>query len=149
MKKIFYSLAIAGALFATSCDDLLDTENYSKADTSSFPKTETDAEQLVTSCYNALILLCSNKVESHTVFTHLMMSDDLYGAGSTSNIGAQSFDRMMTSDTEFFADAWADYYKGLFRCNYALEAISKLPETTFKNKENKDYLLGQAYFLRA
>lgn len=149
MKKIFYSLAIAGALFATSCDDLLDTENYSKADTSSFPKTETDAEQIVTSCYNALILLCSNKVESHTVFTHLMMSDDLYGAGSTSNIGAQSFDRMMTSDTEFFADAWADYYKGVFRCNYAIQALSELPDATFKSKENKDYLLGQAYFLRA
>lgn len=149
MKKILYSFAIAGALLATSCDDLLDTENYSKADTSTFPKNETDAEQILTSCYNTLILLCSNKVESHTVFTHLMMSDELYGAGSTSNIGAQSFDRLMTSDTEFFGTAWEDYYKGVFRCNYALQAIPEIPDTEFRSADNKNYLLGQAHFLRA
>lgn len=149
MKKILYSLAIAGALLATSCDDLLDTENYSKADTSTFPKNETDAEQILTSCYNTLILLCSNKVESHTVFTHMMMSDELYGAGSTSNIGAQSFDRLMTSDTEFFSTAWEDYYKGVFRCNYALQAIPEIPDTEFRSVDNKNYLLGQAHFLRA
>lgn len=149
MKKILYSFAIAGALLATSCDDLLDTENYSKADTSTFPKNETDAEQILTSCYNTLILLCSNKVESHTVFTHLMMSDEFYGAGSTSNIGAQSFDRLMTSDTEFFGTAWEDYYKGVFRCNYALQAIPEIPDTEFRSTDNKNYLLGQAHFLRA
>lgn len=149
MKKLLYSFAIAGALLATSCDDLLDTTNYSKTDTSSFPKTETDAEQILTSCYNTLILLCSNKVESHTVFTHLMMSDELYGAGSTSNIGAQSFDRLMTSDINFFADAWKDYYMGVFRCNYALQAIPEIPDTEFRSADNKNYLLGQAYFLRA
>lgn len=149
MKKILYSFAIAGALLATSCDDLLDTENYSKADTSTFPKNETDAEQILTSCYNTLILLCSNKVESHTVFTHLMMSDEFYGAGSTSNIGAQSFDRLMTSDTEFFGTAWEDYYKGVFRCNYALQAIPEIPDTEFRSADNKNYLLGQAHFLRA
>ena len=149
MKKILYSVAIAGALMATSCDDLLDTENYSKADTSSFPKTEQDAEQILTSCYNALILLCSNKVESHTMFTHLMMSDEFFGAGSTSNIGAQSFDRMMTSDVNFFENAWSDYYQGVFRTNYALQAIPELDDAIFKNVDNKNYLLGQAHFLRA
>ena len=149
MKKLIFSIAIAGALFATSCDDLLDTENYSKADTSSFPKTEQDAEQIVTSCYNTLILLCSNKVESHTVYTHMIMSDDMYGGGSTSNIGAQSFDRLMISDTEFFSTAWTDYFKGVFRCNYALQAIPAMDDAIFKNADSKNYLIGQAYFLRA
>lgn len=149
MKKILYSFAIAGALLATSCDDLLDTENYSKADTSTFPKTEADAEQTVTSIYNSLTLQTATKVEAYTVYTHMIMSDDLYGAGSTSNIGAQSFDRLMTSDTEFFNSAWANHFKGVFRANYALQAIPTVPDEEFKNVENKNYLLGQAHFLRA
>ena len=149
MKKIFYSLAIMGSLLATSCDDLLDTTNYSKTDTASFPKTEADAEQIVNSCYNALILLCSNTVETHTVFTHNMMSDDMFGAGSTSNTGAQAFDRLMNKESNFFDAAWKDYYIGVFRCNYALQAIEGLPDNVFKSVDNKNYLLGQARFLRA
>lgn len=149
MKKIFYSLAIAGALLATSCDDLLDTVNYEKTDTSSFPKNEKDADQILTSCYNTLILLCSNTVETHTVFTHNMMSDEMYGAGSTSNTGAQAFDRLMNKESNFFDAAWKDYYMGVFRCNYALQAIPDIPDTEFSSKESKDYLIGQAHFLRA
>lgn len=149
MKKLLYSFAIAGALLATSCDDLLDTTNYQKTDTSSFPKTEQDAEQIITSCYNTLILLCSNTVETHTVFTHNMMSDEMYGAGSTSNTGAQAFDRLMNKESNFFDAAWKDYYMGVFRCNYALQAIPEIPDTEFKSAESKNYLLGQARFLRA
>ncbi len=149
MKKLLYSLAIAGALCATSCEDLLDTVNYEKTDTSSFPKNEKDAEQILTSCYNTLILLCSNTVETHTVFTHNMMSDEMYGAGSTSNTGAQAFDRLMNKESNFFDAAWKDYFMGVFRCNYALEAIPEIPESEFASVENRDYLLGQAHFLRA
>lgn len=150
MKKLIYSVAIiVGTLLCTSCEDLLDRENYSKTDTGSFPKTETDAEQIVTSCYNVLIMMSNNDIENRTVYTHDMMSDDMYGAGSTSNVGAQSFDRLMSSATNFMASAWKDYYTGVFRCNYALEEIPKLDNSVFKSEENKNYLLGQAHFLRA
>ena len=49
MKKIILTIA-ACVIALVSCDkidSLLDTTNYQKADTSSFPKTEKDAEQLV------------------------------------------------------------------------------------------------------
>jgi hypothetical protein len=56
MKKII--LTLAACIFAlVACDkidSLLDTKNYSKADTSSFPQTEKDAEQLVNSAYSTL-----------------------------------------------------------------------------------------------
>ena len=49
MKKIILILVacIFGLVCCDKIDSLLDTTNYQKADTSSFPKTEKDAEQLV------------------------------------------------------------------------------------------------------
>ncbi|MCF0190139.1 MAG: RagB/SusD family nutrient uptake outer membrane protein [Marinilabiliaceae bacterium] len=150
MKKLSYIIIIAvSTILCTSCDDLLDRENYEKADTSSFPQTETDAEQLVTSCYNALIVFTDNDIENRTVFTHNMMGDDMIGAGSTSNTGAQSFDRLMTKEADFMKTAWKDWFAGLFRCNFALQAINALNDGVFKSAESKSHLLGQAYFLRA
>jgi len=149
MKKIFYSFAIAGALLATSCNDFLDTTNYSKSDTSTFPKTEADAEQAVTSCYNVLLTFSNNDIENRTIFIHNMIGDDMFGGGSTSNTGAQAFDRLMTKESNFMGSAWKDYYSGVFRCNYALQAIPEIPDTEFKTADKKDYLLGQVRFLRA
>ena len=64
MKKIL--IYIAACLFVfigcEKIDSLLDTTNYQKADTSSFPKTEKDAEQLVNSAYSTMHSLYTGSI---------------------------------------------------------------------------------------
>ena len=48
MKKIFI-IILTAVLALQGCDKMLDTTNYEKYDTSSFPKSQKDAEQMVTS----------------------------------------------------------------------------------------------------
>lgn len=139
----------ASVLAFSACDDFLDTTNYTKADTSYFPEKQQDAEQLVNSAYNALWLTCSAEAEEHSMFIHMIASDDMFGGGSTSNTGSEGIDRLMWDETEGMDDAWKNLYTGLFRSNFALEYISPMDEALFDTKESKDYLLGQAYFLRA
>ncbi len=149
MKKIIYCLlAAACSLGFTACEDELDTTNYSKKDTSTFPKTQKDAEQAVTSIYNRLGRVFRSPEET-TIFVSGCASDELFGGGSTSNTGAQGIDRLMYSQTEGFANAWKYYYSGIFRANYALSVIPDMPENLFDSTDAKNYLIGQSYFLRA
>ena len=51
---IHYALTALLTVMLTACEDSLDTVNYSKYDTSTFPVSEKDAEQIITSIYNRL-----------------------------------------------------------------------------------------------
>jgi len=150
MKKILFAAAMAaGVLAYTSCDDQLDTTNYAKKDTSSFPVSQKDAEQIVNSIYNALWLTVSSEAEECTMFVSDMAGDDMFGGGSTSNTGSQGLDRLMWDETEGLDDSWEDLYIGLYRSNYALEAIPEMDDALFDSADTKNYLIGQAHFLRA
>lgn len=150
MKTIRLLLLMAFGLLMTGCEDELDTVNYSKYDTSTFPKSQKDAEQIVTSIYNRLGEVYKSP-EGATLFIHAVASDDMLGGGSTSNSGAQGLDRLMyvSTDNTSVRDTWSIMYEGVFRSNYAIEQIPLLDDALFSSKDWKDYLLGQAYFLRA
>ena len=150
MKKIlFATLTFAFALAGCQeINSLLDTENYQAYDTSNFPKTEQDAEQIVTSIYNAMPIVYTNP-ENCNIFRNAVASDDMFGAGSTSNTGAQATDRFMEKGADESQSNLKRSYQGIFRANYALEVIPELDDALFKSVEYKNYLLGQAHFLRA
>lgn len=147
MKKILYSVFAVGALLLSGCDDALDTTNYSKYDTSTFPTSQKDAEQIVTSIYNRLGEVYKTP-ESAMIFFHDMASDELFGGGSTSNTGAQGLDRLMYSSIDT-STPWKNCYEIIFRANYAIEQIPNMPDDLFQSADWKNYLIGQAYFLRA
>ncbi len=149
MKKIYIIfIAVVGTLLLGGCDSLLDTTNYSKYDTSSFPKTQKDAEQMVTSIYNRLGWAYREPEES-PLFVADLASDDMFGGGSTSNTGAQGLDRLMWDEADGFVNMWGYAYEGVFRSNYAIEELPKMDDALFDSIDWKNYLLGQAYFLRA
>lgn len=150
MKKIILTIA-ACVIALVSCDkidSLLDTTNYQKADTSSFPKTEKDAEQLVNSAYYTFYSLYNGSIFRTNLFRHMIASDDVYGHGSESSTETSAADRLLEISGEETNSPWKDYYKGLHRCNFALEAISAMDDALFTG-DNKDWYLGQAHFMRA
>lgn len=149
MKHTIYVILAAAAALCAGCDDALDTTNYSKYDTSTFPTSQKDAEQIVTSIYNRLGKVYKNP-EGATVFIHVLAGDDMFGGGSTSNTGAQGWDRLMyvSTDNTSIQSTWKTMYEATFRANYAIEQIPLIADDLFQSREWKDYLLGQAYFLR-
>ena len=46
-------LGLAAALMFSSCEDFLDSENYTGKDSGNYPKTEEDVAQMVSSVYKA------------------------------------------------------------------------------------------------
>ena len=150
MKKIIFILT-ACILAVVSCDkidSLLDTKNYQKADTSSFPQTEKDAEQLVNSAYSTMHSLYGGSIFRINLFRRMIASDDLYGGGSTSSKETTAADRLLAPSMDEDNSPWKSYYNGLFRCNFALEAITAMEDDKFTG-DNKNWFLGQVHFMRA
>ena len=150
MKKILLYIAACLLVFigCEKIDSLLDTTNYQKADTSSFPRTEKDAEQLVNSAYSTMHSLYSGSIFRINLFRRMIASDDLYGGGSTSSKETTASDRLLAPSMDEDNSPWKSYYNGLFRCNYALESISAMEDDLFTG-DNKNWYLGQAHFMRA
>ncbi|MBR6183924.1 MAG: RagB/SusD family nutrient uptake outer membrane protein [Bacteroidales bacterium] len=150
MKKILLSL-VACLMVFSGCDkinSLLDTTNYKKPDTSSFPQTEKDAEQLVNSAYYSMFTFYTGSIFRITLFRHMIASDDLYGHGSESSTETSAADRLLEISGDENNSTWGSYYKGIHRCNYALEAIEAMDDALFTG-DNKNWYLGQAHFMRA
>ncbi len=149
MKKIILTIAVC-FLALVSCeklDNLLDTKNYSKADTSSFPQTEKDAEQLVNSAYSTTHSLYTGSIFKINLFRRMIASDDIYGGGSKSSKETTADDRLLAPSSDEDDSVWNTLYKGLFRCNFALEAISEMDDKLFMG-DNKNWYLGQVHFMR-
>ena len=150
MKKILFTL-LACLTVVVSCDkidSLLDTKNYQKADTSSFPRTEKDAEQLVNSAYSTMHSLYGGSIFRINLFRRMIASDDLYGGGSTSSKETTASDRLLMPSMDEDNSPWKTYYNGIYRCNFALEAIEAMDNDLFTG-DNKTWYLGQAHFMRA
>ena len=149
MKKTILTLA-AIALAFVSCqkiDSLLDTTNWTAKDTSTFPVNEEDALQLVNSLYSTLNDTYRDP-ENCNYYKNLVASDDVFGGGSESSIIAQSSDRLLETTDDDSQSNWERSYKGIFRCNYALEVLPEMDDALFTTYD-KNWLIGQAHFMRA
>ena len=150
MKKIL--LTLAACLFVlVSCekiDSLLDTTNYQKEDTESYPTNEKGAERLVNSAYSTMHSLYTGSIFRINLFRRMIASDDYYGGGSTSSKETTAADRLLAPSMDEDNSPWKSYYNGLHRCNFALEAIADMDDGLFTG-DNKNWFLGQAHFMRA
>lgn len=150
MKKILFAILSAAIVFSgcEKIDNLLDTKNYSEYDTSNFPNTEKDADQIIAGLYHIMTEFYGDPPTT-LVFRNMLASDDMFGGGSASNAAAQASDRFLECGVDESQDWWKLIYQAVFRSNYALEAIPALPDEVFSSQKKKDYMLGQAYFFRA
>ena len=146
MKKIFYIIASLAFFTFAGCDNFLDTESLTMKNTENFPRTETDAQQMVTGIYTVM----NNNItdpESEPFFIFEIAGDDRLGGGSQSNIGAQSLDRLMNWENDALLRLWETKYAGILRANSAIASFDCV--TGWSSKDAHDRLLAQVYFLRA
>jgi hypothetical protein len=142
MKKIIYF--IAATFICLSCEDYLDTDNLTKKDTTNFPVSAEDADQMVTGIYSTLSMAVSNPQTSYFYAAELA-SDERFGGGGENDKLMQAIDKLMNSEPDMFKTFWEARYKGVFRANMALETLDNcaVDEATLNKYK------GEAHFLRA
>ncbi|MDR2860156.1 MAG: RagB/SusD family nutrient uptake outer membrane protein, partial [Mediterranea sp.] len=147
MKKILVIL-VTGLLLC-SCEDFLDTKNYTKKDTSNFPQTAEDAEQMIAGIYNALnsaFADADNQAYSKSqLFLSEIASDERYGSAGQNDPLWQALDKLMNYGYDMMMAAWKIPYQGIFRCNTAIKALPNC--VGFRPGQLEEYT-GEAYFLR-
>ena len=143
MKKIYLLLLCSFALFA--CSDFLDTEDFTKKNSSNFPKTSDDVHSSLMSAYAAIGEL--NGVYWQNLFLlSEIMSDDRFGGGSTVDRMILAVNTYKKDQDNMYSFLWSKYYKGIHRVHFVLESLDKVP---WENETQKNKIVGQAHFLRA
>ena len=144
-KTIKFILGICIASMATvSCEGFLDTVSYTDSNTSNFPASAEDAQQLVTGIYAtfnySLYELCGT---NYWMFANVA-SDDVFGGGGADDIDIQAVDHLLYNDKNYQAEYWTNCYNGIGRANMAIANLDKVQDEELRNQ-----LIGEARILRA
>jgi len=142
MKKLLYLVA-ASLLFA-SCEDFLDVKSYTMKDSSNFPESIEDAQQMLAGTYSTLNQAVASPMSTYFMVAELA-SDDRFGGGGENDKMAQALDLLMNYNTDMMKDFYATRYKGINRANTAIETMDNCSGDSLQ----KAQLKGEAYFLRA
>ncbi len=142
MKKILYTLLIS-CLFFSSCE--VEVTNPNDLEVSVFWKTEVDAQSGLNAVYN--MFYKPGLYTRWIWFRYDLTSDE---AGSSSPwLELADWTRFNYSNYNFWEGNAISYhasYETIYRANQVLHYT---PDIAFDNEDDKEYVLGQAYFLRA
>ncbi|MHB9056891.1 MAG: RagB/SusD family nutrient uptake outer membrane protein [Paludibacteraceae bacterium] len=146
MKKIVYIVFVVVTVLFASCENFLDTENLTQKNTSNYPKTLTDAKQVLAGIYNNLSVTNAAPASSFLFYSELA-SDDRFGGGGVNDRMFQAEDLLMSSGKDMYAQFWKDRYAGIFRANTAIQTLGNCEGYTSDDEKNQ--IIGEAYFMRA
>ena len=146
MKKI-YLMAIA-TLFAvglTSCEDFLDSENYTEANTSNYPASADDLNKELAALYGVMNQYANDPLQTPW-FVNNLMSDDSNGGGGTGDVESHAIGHLMSNKDGLYDNAWHCTFVGIARANAIIYAVDAMDWTGRESVRNQ--LLGEAYFMR-
>ncbi len=141
MKSIRYSILIIFLFFSASCsEDILNVENKNAITQMSYYKTAEHAHQALVAAYDAIkgnglyglrLVWVSNNLDDHTIYEKPTFEEFIY-----------------TADDDNMKYIWGYLYRGVAKCNLALEKIPPIedPSLTYELKER---YIGEVKFLRA
>jgi hypothetical protein len=139
-------LAVGLMVGTTSCESFLDTENLTEKNTSNYPQTLVDAQQMVTGIYNNLSVVNANPQRSFYFISEIACDDRLGGGGELDQL-MQAVDLMLSNETSMLNQFWTDRFAGIQRANTAIETLANCEG--YESDDQKNQMIGEAYFLRA
>lgn len=137
--------AAAATLAFTSCEDALDSSNYTQADTSNFPSATSDMDKELSAAYSVLNMFCTDPLQSPYLVYNLM-GDECNGGGGTGDVECHAIGHIMTNKSTLYDAAWTDTYIGVNRANTIIYSIDNMDWSGKESDRNQ--MLGEAYFLR-
>ena len=146
MKKIY--LMVIAVLFAvglTSCEDFLDSSNYTGATNENYPATASDLTKELAALYGVMNQMSTDPLQTPW-FVNYIMSDEGNGAGGTGDVEAHAIGHLMTNKETLYDSAWKNVYVGISRANAVIYGVDAFDWTGQEKTRNQ--LLGEAYFMR-
>ena len=138
-------MAIAAVFALASCEDQLDSANYTAATTSNYPASASDLNKELAALYGVMNQMSTYPLETPW-FVGYIMSDDANGAGGTGDVEAHAIGHLMTNKESLYDNAWHNTYVGIARANAIIYAVDAFDWTGQESTRNQ--LLGEAYFMR-
>jgi hypothetical protein len=144
MKKIL--LCIASVCFMASCSEsFLDTDNLTKKDSSIFPTSTADANQILTAMYRP-VMGDAGFPQSSSFLIAELMSDDRFGAGGTDDHDVQAIAAFKKTSENMYSRYWSLRWEGIYRANFMLKCE---PNITWDSETEHTRIIGETYFMRA
>ena len=150
MKKYILGLTIAAStLSLAGCSDFLDTPVLGQQDLSEYFVNEDQCKQQITGCYQSIFWDDWWQVQKFYLCGD-MCTDDMWVGNTGEDQGAYEDLAFFTGDAygggECSQNFWQYRYKGILRCNIAIERI---PGVEFEDESLRDRYVAEAKFLRA
>lgn len=130
----------------SGCDDFLDSKSYTSKDSSNFPVSETDVNQMVAAVYNSTFYQqwANNDCAEYLTWANLA-SDDMYGGGGMNDQRTQALDHLLVNDIKDMAQLWTAGYEAIARANSALDAVGNIADEDLRNQTKGELLFLRAY----
>lgn len=139
-------MAAAALLSFTSCEDFLDSQDYTGKNSTNFPSTNEDVDKMVAAVYKSCFYgpFQGNNLEQYFSIANLM-SDDMYGGAGLGDPWWQAIDKLMYAQTNQMQDLWSYAYETIARANAALAVIDNIPDEETRNQTKGELLFMRAY----
>jgi hypothetical protein len=145
MSKIGLTL-LTFIMTTISCDnkDFLEPRNENQLTPDTFWQSEADAEKAIVGAYSPLsnVYGWGRMMILHTVYRSDVV-DPIPFQGVTTD--ASNFS--ITPNFGRLIEIWGEFWKTIFRANLVLENVPNIEDANFTDQE-RDFIIGQAYFLR-
>lgn len=138
-------MAVTFALALTSCEDFLDSQDYTGKNSTNFPSTTEDVDKMVAAVYKSAFYgpFQGNNLEQYFSVANIM-SDDMFGGAGVGDPWWQALDKLMYAQTNQMQDLWTSSYETIARANAALNVINNISDEDTRNQTE-----GELRFLRA
>ena len=145
MKKIFI-LAVASLLAFSSCDNFLDSQDYTGKNSTNFPTTNEDVDKMVAAVYKSCFYgpFEHNNLEQYFSVANIM-SDDMFGGAGLGDPWWQALDKLMYAQTNQMQDLWTAAYETIARANAALQVVDNIADEELRNQTKGELLFMRAY----
>ena len=146
MKKIYLmAIAVLFAVGLTSCEDFLDSKNYTGATNENYPAAPSDLNKELAALYGVMNQMSTSPLETPW-FVNYIMSDDANGAGGTGDVESHAVGHLMTNKETLYDDIWKQIYVGISRASAVIYGVDAFDWTGQESTRNQ--MLGEAYFMR-
>lgn len=147
MKQILSILTLIGLLSFTSCDDFLTEEVRGQQNLDTYFQSEEDCKSFVTGCYQAITFGGWWNINTVWLLSEMCSDDGWMGNTTQSQSDYISLAHYQGTGQSngAISNFWQYRYKGILRCNVAIERIA---QANLADENLKNRLVAEARFLR-
>lgn len=147
MKQLFIIFTLIASLVFSSCEDFLTEEVRGLQNLDTYFQSEQECESFVTGCYQAITFGGWWNINTVWLLSEMCSDDGWMGNTTQSQSDYISLAHYQGNGQSngAISNFWQYRYKGILRCNVAIERISQSP---MADEAKRDRLVAEARFLR-